>query len=79
MAAAELRINHASRTAANVAAMLDDDLTSDVIFVIADEIGADVRGSSQQTTLQRVDVDVGVFADRPSSQPLCVGVGKAVG
>jgi hypothetical protein len=79
MAAAELRINHASRTAANVAAMLDDDLTSDVIFVIADEIGADVRGSSQQTTLQRVDVDVGVLADRPSSQLFVCRHRKAVG
>ena len=57
--AAELRINHTNRTARNVASLLDDDLTSDVVFVISEEVGADTRGSSHATTLQRLDADVG--------------------
>ena len=57
--AAELRINHTNRAAANVASLLDDDLTSDVVFVISEEVGADTRGSSHATTLQRLDTDIG--------------------
>ena len=55
--AAELRVNHAQATAAGVAKLMDDDLTSDVTFIVTEEIG-DAAGS-QDTTLQRSTADVG--------------------
>lgn len=56
---ASLTLNHGSWTAANVAALLDDELTSDVTFVISDKADVHARGGSQHSLIRRVDADVG--------------------
>lgn len=57
--AGALSLNHASVSAANVASLLDDDLTSDVTFVISDKADVDARGGSHHVTIRRMDADVG--------------------
>ena len=56
--AAALSVKHGTWAAANVASLLDDELTADVTFVISDK-SADVRGSIKNSLIRRVDADVG--------------------
>ena len=57
--AAALSLNHAEVTAANVASLLDDELTSDVTFLISDKADVEAGGGSHHVTIRRMDADVG--------------------
>ncbi len=67
--AAALSLNHGPWMAANVAALLDDELTSDVTFVVSDKADVGARGGSQHSLIRRVDADVG--ASKESQTRLC--------
>jgi hypothetical protein len=65
--AAALSVKHGAWAAANVASLLDDELTADVTFVISDKSDVQARGSIQNSLIRRVDADVG--ASKESHKP----------